>query len=63
MRIILALQKSDKDNVATPADWGPGDDVIIPPAGSCGAAKKRMEEDNPNMYCLDWFMCFKNERI
>ncbi len=41
----------------------PGDDVIIPPAGSCGAAKKRMEEDNPNMYCLDWFMCFKNERI
>lgn len=60
-RMILALQKSTRDNVATPADWRPGDDVIIPVAGSCGAGKKRMEEDDPNMYCLDWFMCFKRE--
>ena len=38
-RIILALQKADKDNVATPADWRPGDDVIVSTAGSCGTAK------------------------
>ncbi len=37
-RIILALQKADKDSVATPADWRPGDDVIVPTAGSCGTA-------------------------
>ena len=42
-RIILALQKADKDKVATPADWRPGDDVIIPTPGSCGSAKERME--------------------
>ena len=30
-------------NVATPADWRPGDDVIVPTAGSCGVAKNRME--------------------
>ncbi len=30
-RIILALQKADSDSVATPADWRPGDDVIVPP--------------------------------
>ena len=29
-RIIQALQKADADGVATPADWRPGDDVIIP---------------------------------
>jgi peroxiredoxin (alkyl hydroperoxide reductase subunit C) len=61
-RIILALQKADKDNVATPANWRPGDDVIIPTAGSCGTAKERMESKDENMYCLDWFMCFRKEK-
>ncbi len=61
-RIILALQKADKDNVATPADWRPGDDVIIPTASSCGTAKERMENKSADTYCLDWFMCFKKEK-
>jgi peroxiredoxin (alkyl hydroperoxide reductase subunit C) len=61
-RIILALQKADSDNVATPADWRPGDDVIVPTAGSCGTAKERMENQDENTYCLDWFMCFKKEK-
>lgn len=58
-RIILALQKADSDNVATPADWQPGDDTIVPTAGSCGTAKERMESNDDDMYCLDWFLCFK----
>jgi peroxiredoxin (alkyl hydroperoxide reductase subunit C) len=61
-RIILALQKADRDHVATPADWRPGDDVIIPTAGSCGTAKERMESKDEDKYCLDWFMCFKREK-
>lgn len=61
-RLVLALQKADKDAVATPADWRPGDDVIIPTAGSCGVAKDRVESKDPNQYCLDWFMCFKREK-
>jgi len=61
-RIIEALQKADSDNVATPADWRPGNDVIVPPAGSCGTAKTRMETKDEDTYCLDWFMCFKKER-
>lgn len=60
-RIILALQKTDKDQCATPADWAPGKDVIIPPAGSCGVAKERMESKDEGTYCLDWFMCFRKE--
>jgi len=61
-RIILALQKADTDHVATPADWRPGDDVIVPTAGSCGTAKERMETKSDDTYCLDWFMCFKKEK-
>ncbi len=60
-RIILALQKADKDACATPADWRPGEDVIIPTAGSCGVAKERMESKSDDQYCLDWFMCFRRE--
>lgn len=61
-RILLALQKADKDNIATPADWRPGDDVIVPTAGSCGTAKERMESKDDDMYCQDWFFCFKREK-
>ena len=61
-RIILALQKADSDKCATPADWRPGDDVIVPTAGSCGVAKERMESKDEDQYCLDWFMCFRREK-
>jgi len=61
-RVILALQKADSDGVATPADWRPGDDVIVPTAGSCGTAKERMESQDDDTYCLDWFMCFRREK-
>ena len=56
-RVIIALQAADKFGVATPADWRPGDDVIIGPAGSCGTAKERMED--PEIDCKDWFFCTK----
>lgn len=60
-RVIMALQKADKDNVATPAGWLPGDDTIIPTAGSCGTAKERMESKDDKKYCIDWFLCFNKE--
>ncbi|MFO7969184.1 MAG: peroxiredoxin [Bacillota bacterium] len=61
-RIIQALQKADSDGVATPADWRPGDDVILPPPGSCGSAKERVNTKDKDVYCLDWFMCFKKDK-
>lgn len=57
-RVILALQTADEFKIATPADWRPGDDVIVPPAGSCGVAKDRME-GKEEMKCYDWFFCTK----
>ena len=61
-RIVMALQKADADACATPADWRPGDDVIVPPPGSCGVAKERMESKSDDQYCLDWFLCFRKEK-
>lgn len=57
-RVVLALQTADEFKIATPADWRPGDDVIVPPAGSCGVAKDRME-GKEEMKCYDWFFCTK----
>ncbi|MBD3264851.1 MAG: hypothetical protein GF375_07090 [Candidatus Omnitrophica bacterium] len=58
--MLIAMQTADKHNVATPADWKPGDDVIVPPPGSCGTAKERVEgADKEGVKCLDWFICFK----
>jgi len=59
MRLLIALQTADEDSIATPADWQPGEDVIIPPPGSCGMAKDRMDQQGDDYYCLDWFLCFK----
>jgi peroxiredoxin (alkyl hydroperoxide reductase subunit C) len=61
-RLLTAMQKSDKEGIATPANWQPGDDVIIPPPGSCGVAKERVEKKEDDKYCLDWFMCFRKEK-
>ena len=61
-RMIIAMQKADKEQIATPANWEPGDDVIIPPPGSCGTAKDRVETQEDDKYCLDWFMCFRKEK-
>ena len=39
LRVIDALQTGDKHSIATPADWRPGDKVIIPPSISNEDAK------------------------
>lgn len=58
-RVLIALQTADAFSVATPADWRPGDDVIVPPAGSCGTAKERMDSKDTDVTCHDWFFCTK----
>jgi peroxiredoxin (alkyl hydroperoxide reductase subunit C) len=58
-RVVIALQAADHFKVATPADWRPGDDVIISPAGSCGSAKDRMDGKEEGLDCKDWFFCTK----
>ncbi|NLB34823.1 MAG: peroxiredoxin [Elusimicrobia bacterium] len=59
-RALIAMQTADKFKVATPADWHPGDDVIVPPPGTCGAVKDRVSgKEDPEITCQDWYFCTK----
>lgn len=62
-RIVMGLQKSDKDKVALPANWEPGKDVILPPPMTTEAIKERVDlgKDRDNYDQLDWYLTFKKE--
>ncbi len=57
IRLIKALQTSDEYGVATPANWQPGDRVIIPPPQTQEAAEERVETEG--VECKDWYFCTK----
>jgi len=59
MRLLVAMQTSDEHKIATPANWQPGDEVIVPPPGSCGQAAERVAGAGEDYRCLDWFLCLK----
>jgi alkyl hydroperoxide reductase subunit AhpC len=41
LRVVDSLQLTAKHSLATPADWQPGEDVIVVPAVSTEDAEKR----------------------
>ncbi|HAS80201.1 MAG TPA: peroxiredoxin [Fusobacteriaceae bacterium] len=61
LRSVKALQLSDANGVAIPANWPNnvlfGSDVIVEPAKTEAEAKKRLEDKT--ITCLDWWMCHK----
>ena len=60
LRLIDALQTSDKYKVATPANWKPEDPVVVPPPSTAEAAEERVKEAaKENYVCRDWYLCFK----
>jgi peroxiredoxin (alkyl hydroperoxide reductase subunit C) len=56
LRLIDALQTSDKHAVATPANWKPGDPVIVPPPRTTEDAEARIKA---GFECKDWYFCTK----
>lgn len=56
LRLVDALQTADKHKVAAPANWKPGDEVIVPPPKTQEQADKRLQE---GYECIDWFLCKK----
>ncbi|MGI6578695.1 MAG: peroxiredoxin [Saccharofermentanales bacterium] len=63
-RIIIGLQKSDAEEVALPANWHPGDDVIVPPPLTTDGIAKRVEEvkGKDEYEQLDWYLTFKKDQ-
>jgi peroxiredoxin (alkyl hydroperoxide reductase subunit C) len=58
LRLIDALQTADANGVATPANWRPGDKVIIPAPSTTEAAEERVGEKG--VECVDWYLCKKS---
>ena len=58
LRLVTALQTTDANGVATPANWEPGQQVIIPPPKTMEAAEARVEEEGAE--CTDWYFCKKD---
>ena len=61
IRIIDALQTSDRDNVVTPANWLPGLPVVLPPPKTCKELKNRVKSCSKEYQCMDWYLCFMPE--
>ncbi len=61
-RMIKAIQKSDEAHCSTPADWRPGDDVIISAPVTCEAAAAGMASESEDEYALDWFLRFRKDK-
>ncbi|MCF8264146.1 MAG: peroxiredoxin [Melioribacteraceae bacterium] len=56
-RLVQALQTSDKNSVATPENWQPGEKVIVPPPLTQEAASKRADE---GFEYTDWYFSKKS---
>lgn len=56
VRVVSALQTSDKYGVSMPANWKPGDKVVVPPPRTAAEMEKRITEGYD---CLDWYLCFR----
>lgn len=68
LRMIKALQKTDAEHCSTPANWWPGDDVIVPAPTTVEAAAALMNgaatdeavsDGDGDEKVLDWFLRFR----
>jgi|LGVF01.2.fsa_nt_gb peroxiredoxin (alkyl hydroperoxide reductase subunit C) len=64
-RVVEAVIKSREENVYTPANWQPGDDVILPEPTTVEEMMKNLQlaKLSDDYYCLDWNLCFKKDKV
>lgn len=58
VRLVDSLQAADANGIATPADWKPGDRVIVPPAQTIQAIKDRLQRTD--MEHIDHYLGYKS---
>lgn len=60
LRIVDALQTADKNSCALPANWHPGEAVIIPAPATQAEAEKRTKE---GYECVDRLVLMQEETL
>lgn len=57
VRLVKALQTTVNHSVSTPANWTPGDKVLVPPPASQQQAEERVNEEGIEV--IDWYLAKK----
>lgn len=57
LRVVEALQTADGNACSTPANWRPGDKVIVPPPQTVADAESRLKSDYD---VTDWYLAKKS---
>lgn len=60
LRLVEAIQTSDKEKVATPANWCPGQPVVVPSPKTYSELLERVKCPH-GLKCIDWYLCYKNK--
>lgn len=58
LRTLQALQLTDKQNIFTPANWQPGQDVLLPAPATKEDAARLAEKWDPKLSSLAWYIWF-----
>ncbi len=59
LRIIEALQTADCNDAAIPANWVPGEPIIVPKPNTFYELQQRAEEIQKNKNGMSWYLSFK----
>lgn len=57
VRLIDAMQLTDKENVYTPANWVPGNATIVKPPKTYSNIKKNLNDEQYES--IDWYLCMR----
>ena len=60
LRTVIALQVSDKNQTATPANWIPNQPVIVPSPKTFEELENRINEIKKQRNAINWYTSFKN---
>lgn len=61
LRLLIALQTTDKYGVVTPANWEPGEPTLVPAPSNYNSLLDRENNDQAlGLNCEDWYWCYKD---
>jgi peroxiredoxin (alkyl hydroperoxide reductase subunit C) len=64
IRLVTALQTTDRDHVLTPANWRPGDETMIPaPQTYPQLLERQIDPLSKNLQCYDWYWCYNINQL
>ena len=61
-RVLLSLQKHDAEMISTPADWLPGDDVVMGSPLTLEDAEARVKNAGDDIISYEWYLTAKKEK-